>query len=251
MERFVAEHGKWTSHRFEIADGVFTLPNASAYDFQWRVASYFNYVSCFTSKPPWQMRMLDLGCLEGGFAIEMGKRGVHAVGIEVREENLQKARFATEMLGLKNVEFVKDDVRSLSASKYGMFDITFACGILYHMDAASAFDLVAKIAEVTTDVALIDTHVSLTSEHTEVWRGMTFEGRTVPEHDAGMSVEQQLGRVWASVGNLTSFWLTENSLVALLRAVGFTTVFSAAERWPDRLTFIAVKPGRRNPGLSA
>ncbi len=56
------------------------------------------------------------------YALEFAKQGAQAVGIEGRLENLEKAKFANEVLGYANCNFVQDDIRNLSAQKYGLFD---------------------------------------------------------------------------------------------------------------------------------
>ena len=56
------------------------------------------------AKPLAETRVLDLACLEGHYAIEFGLSASRVVGIEVREANIAKARFAKEALGLDRVE---------------------------------------------------------------------------------------------------------------------------------------------------
>ena len=109
-------------------------------------------------------KVLDLACLEGHYTIEPVLAGAEGLGIEGREPNLVKARFAAETLGLDRCHFVKDDVRNLSALKYGTFDIVIASGILYHLDTPAALDFVASIAEVCSDLAIVDTYVSTRPE---------------------------------------------------------------------------------------
>ena len=41
-----------------------------------------------------ELRILDLACLEGQYAIEFAMQGAEVVGIEGREANIQKAIFA-------------------------------------------------------------------------------------------------------------------------------------------------------------
>jgi 2-polyprenyl-3-methyl-5-hydroxy-6-metoxy-1,4-benzoquinol methylase len=75
------------------------------------------------SKPITECRVLDLGCLEGMFAIEFAQMGARTLGIDVREANVQKAIFCKNVLSLQNLEFVKDDVRRISRDKY--FGLTY------------------------------------------------------------------------------------------------------------------------------
>ena len=59
------------------------------------------------------VRVLDLACLEGLFAIEFSKMGAETLGIEIRTANIEKARFAKNILGIERCVLVQDDVREL------------------------------------------------------------------------------------------------------------------------------------------
>ena len=59
------------------------------------------------------------------------------VGIEVREANFDKCRFVKERLAFTNLTFVNDDVWNLE--RYGIFDVVFCCGLLYHLDRPKQF----------------------------------------------------------------------------------------------------------------
>ncbi len=72
-------------------------------------------------------------------AVELARLGANVVGIEGREANLAKARFAKEALSLENPEFHQDDVRNLSKEKYGRFDVVLCLGILYHLNRQTFF----------------------------------------------------------------------------------------------------------------
>ena len=80
--------------------------------------------------PDGGLRILDLACLEGLFSLELAMQGARVVGVEIREGNLTKARFAAEALGVSGVEFVRDDVRNVDAGRYGRFDVILCSGIL-------------------------------------------------------------------------------------------------------------------------
>jgi 2-polyprenyl-3-methyl-5-hydroxy-6-metoxy-1,4-benzoquinol methylase len=74
-------------------------------------------VSDITNQPLDTLRVLDLGCLEGLYGIEFAQHGAEVIAIEGREANIEKARFAKDILGLYNITFVQDDVRNLSVEK--------------------------------------------------------------------------------------------------------------------------------------
>ena len=81
--------------------------------------------------------VVDLGCLEGGYAAAFARAGFCATGIEVRDLNMESCRFVESELQLDNLAFIQDDARNVE--KHGPFDAVFCCGLLYHLDHPRAF----------------------------------------------------------------------------------------------------------------
>ncbi|MCB4825211.1 class I SAM-dependent methyltransferase [Roseicella aerolata] len=82
-------------------------------------------------------RIADLGCLEGGYALEFARMGMDALGIEVRQSNYDNCLIVKERAGLPNLNFVKDD--AWKVAEHGPFDVIYCCGILYHLDRPREF----------------------------------------------------------------------------------------------------------------
>lgn len=214
-------------------------------------------VSDLARKPLKGLRVLDLACAHGGYAIECAALGAEVLGIEGRAEWLVQANERKERFSLKNVEFVQDDVRNLSKKKYGEFDIVLCLGILYHIDAPDVFGLIDKVSEVCREFAIFETHI--TSEdlayRSHQWKGHTYRGASYLEHSPNMTLEQKLTVLGASLDNELAFWFTEASLLNILRHVGFSSVHEVrnpvpnlwvgAERdvkiWGNRVTLAAMK----------
>ncbi len=196
---------------------------------------------------PWErLRILDLASLEGIFALEFASHGAQVVAIEGREQNNARARFAAEVLELSNVEFVTDDVRNLSENKYGRFDVVLCSGILYHLPGAEGCKFIRTIADVCSRLAIIDTHVALQEKSSFPWAGRTYHGMAYGEHSTKDTVAAKISRTCASLDNNESFWLTQPSLLNLLRDVGFSSVSEILRPksfadFADRLTFAAIK----------
>src|SRR5437764_1400484 len=53
-----------------------------------------------------RIRLADLGCLEGGFAVEFARMGFRVLGLDVRESNLAACRYVKAHTNLPNLEFV-------------------------------------------------------------------------------------------------------------------------------------------------
>ncbi|WP_221643598.1 bifunctional 2-polyprenyl-6-hydroxyphenol methylase/3-demethylubiquinol 3-O-methyltransferase UbiG [Nostoc sp. UCD121] len=172
------------------------------------------------------MRILDLGCLEGLYSIGLALHGATVVGIEGREVNFQKAKFAKECLGLNNLEFIQDDVLNLSPEKYGYFDIVLCCGILYHLNVPEVFNFIEKLGEVCTAFTIIDTHFG-EPEKIFIHKGKQYWGSLYHEFDEDATIEQKADSLWASLHNNNSFWFTPYSLFNLLQTSSFTSVYQS------------------------
>jgi 2-polyprenyl-3-methyl-5-hydroxy-6-metoxy-1,4-benzoquinol methylase len=257
------KYGPWTAHSIALGDGVHTLRPW----FDTRLRRIVQIAGDLLGYPFDGRRVLDLACLEGQLAIEFAIQGASVVAIEGRAANLEKAKFAAEVLGLKNVELLLGDVRDLSVERHGKFDLILCAGILYHLDTPDVMEFVQRIADVCQDVAIFDTHISLTERDSFEWRGRVYRGKSVEEHPPGASTADVNASLWYSLDNKSVFKFTRDSLCNLLRHVGFTSVFECLvpyeayhADWPgqigprnggphelkDRITLIGVKGERRS-----
>ena len=260
-DSIIESDGRWTAHDIELAPGLRTI-GAEAPDF--RLRRIVQAVADIAGKPLDQLRVLDLACLEGQFAIEFALHGAEAVAVEGRELNLRKTRFAVESLGLKNVDVRKADVRDLNAAEYGMFDVVFCLGLLYHLDVPDVMELVESISDVCRGIAVIDTHLSLRPNSWASWKGNRYRGEYWREYLPRTRAEEEERSVWASIGNDHSFLFSRASLTNLLRHTGFTSAYECLNpyechsgdwpklprngewaEWKDRTTFIAIKGERQ------
>jgi len=170
------------------------------------------------------VRIADLGCLEGGFAIELALHGAEVVGIEGREANVVRALFAAEALGLERCSFVQDDVRNFSAERYGRFDVILCLGLLYHLDLDSVLALLEAMCRCCRRAVIFDTHVTISAGTDLQSAGRSYAGQLRREHSSGDSRETIRSRQWASLDNLRSFWPTRSSLFDALADAGFSSV---------------------------
>jgi ubiquinone/menaquinone biosynthesis C-methylase UbiE len=197
-------------------------------------------------KPLSEARILDLACLEGHYGIEFALHGATVLGIEIRESNIVKARYAQQELGLRNISFIRDDVRNLSRAKLGGFDIVICSGILYHLDVPDVFDFVRRIYEVSDRLVVIDTQVALSARVSVSYGGRTYCGLRYKEHDERADPARKYEDLWASIDNVESFWFTHPSLCNLIADLGFTSMFRVENpdmpaTAVDRQTYVAVK----------
>ncbi len=256
MREVVERHGQWSAHNVHLGGGVYTMGEYVRGD-EVSARRVLQAAADVLGRPLAGTRILDLACLEGLYAIEFARHGADVLGIEVRERHIAKARFAKDALELDNLEFVKDDVRNLSPDRYGSFDVVLCLGILYHLDAPDVFEFVHQMANVCRRCLIIDTHIANAAEASFVHGNQKYQGKYFTEHspEATPSEKEERGPGWASIDNVTSVWLTRESLYNLLAHAGFTSAYECSNppvpQWfEDRFTFVAIK-GTRQEVLSA
>lgn len=248
------KYGDWTFN-IPLPHGVWTRSNIDTANT--RLLRLMQVIDDLSNKPIERCRVLDLGCLDGGHSIELALRGAVTTGIEIREDNIQKALFCKECLGLDNLSFVRDDVRNVTPEKYGNFDIIICSGILYHLPAKDAINLINQMNRMAERLVIIDSKISLECHEKIESDGCTYWGTTFIEHAKEATSEQKAKALWSSWGNDESFLFTRPSLVNCLKRAGFSSVYECfnpphlnfgrpgIERL-DRCTFVAINSSRVN-----
>jgi|SRR2546423_2365969 2-polyprenyl-3-methyl-5-hydroxy-6-metoxy-1,4-benzoquinol methylase len=239
---FAEKHGEWTAMAIKLPDGTYTRRPAADH----RLRRLLQAAQDTVRKPLSECRVLDLACLEGHYALEFGLHGAEVIGIEGRQVNVDKCNFAKDALALERVTFVTDDVRHLSVEKYGRFDIVLCSGILYHLPAADAAQLLRSIAEVCSGILLLDTFIAMSGQTSLKVFGRWVYGHNYSEHEPNESDESKASKLWASIGNAASFWFTEATLINLLMDAGFTSVSDVLVpnmpgNFADRKTYLAIR----------
>jgi len=148
---------EFTAHNIRLDDGTLTKPDA-AYSMEadpWFVSARRILETVFPGNKK-HLRLADLGCLEGGFAVEFARMGFQVLGIEVRDANIAACNYVKSKTNLPNLVFVKDDAWNIG--KHGMFDVVFCCGLLYHLDRPKKF--LETVSSVTTKLMILQTHFS-------------------------------------------------------------------------------------------
>ncbi|WP_156946826.1 class I SAM-dependent methyltransferase, partial [Ectothiorhodospira haloalkaliphila] len=123
----------FTAHNIRLDDGSFTKPEANfAIDSDPRLIAAGRILeTAFPGKKD-HLRIADVGCLEGGYAVEFARMGFQVLGIEVRQSNIDACNYVKSKVNLPNLMFVKNNAWNIA--EYGEFDAIFCCGLLYHID---------------------------------------------------------------------------------------------------------------------
>jgi SAM-dependent methyltransferase len=199
-----------------------------------------------SGRPFEMLRILDLGCGEGVYAIEAALRGAEVLAVDARTQRMALGAACAARHGLRRVRFVQDDVRRVTRATHGTFDIVYLLGLLYHVDAPDLFSVLEHVSDACMRMLVIDTLISPQGEEATTWRDRTYHGRRHREHADEDSEERRRARVLRSIDNTWSFRLTRASLVGLLHDVGFTSVLEChvplePGKAADRITVVALK----------
>jgi SAM-dependent methyltransferase len=240
----------FTAHNIRLDDGSYTKPDAglSIDAHPWFLAAKRILDATFPGDKS-ELRIADLGCLEGGYTVEFARLGFRALGLDVREANIEACRYVQSRVNLPKLEFVRDDVWNVAA--YGSFDATFCCGLLYHLDRPVEF--LKTLSSVTKRVLILQTHFAEAKDspsfihprrlrrvlsrvfplkHTgTTTHKLSFlkvnegvPGRWFSEFRNQRAFRDRENRRWASWNNRTSFWIQREFLLQALRDAGFDLV---------------------------
>lgn len=102
------------------------------------------------------LRVLDIACNCGGFAIEAARAGAaEVVGIDVDPHYIRQAEFIRDALGYDNVSYRVARLEDLDVAETGSFDVVFFFGILYHL--ADPVGALTRISALARDMIVVDT----------------------------------------------------------------------------------------------
>jgi SAM-dependent methyltransferase len=207
-----------------------------------KVRRVLQLVRDLARRPLGELRILDLGCGEGVYAIEAALGGAQVLALDARRERMDQGAAVAARHGLSNLRFAQEDVRRVTRATHGEFDVVLLLGLLYHLDAEDAFPALRNLHAMCKGFLIVDTLVSL-SPDVEV-RG--YRGQRVREHEDADSPEARRSRLLKSIDNTFGFRFTRESLVRALRDTGFTTVVECHAplepgKAADRITLVAIK----------
>ena len=219
----------FTAHNIQFPDGTVSMPNyPTLLADEPRCRAAMRLLRMLYGDGLAGRRIVDLGCLEGGYAVEFARAGMDALGLEVRPSNFENCRYVQGKVGLPNLRFVRDD--AWNVEKYGPFDVAYCCGLLYHLDRPREY--VRLLGKVVNDAVVINTHFAPWEPETRFGLGELtnhegLPGRWVEEH--GETDEAELDKLkWSSWRNPRSFWIAREGLLQAINDADFDLVL---EQW--------------------
>lgn len=240
---------QFTAHNVRLDDGTFTRPGAtqSVDEYSWFLASRGILDTVFPGDKS-QLRLADIGCLEGGYATEFARLGFQVLGIEVRELNIAACNYIKAHTDLPNLQFVQDN--ALNIANHGVFDAVFCCGLFYHLENPKEY--LETLSAVTNKLLILQTHFSLISPSDKILKLPTtvrqaaakvlrrpepvkfmlsapaehegLPGRWFTEFSDDTSFGKRDTAKWASWDNRRSFWIQREYLLKTMKDVGFDLV---------------------------
>jgi SAM-dependent methyltransferase len=266
----------FTSHNIRLDDGTYTKPDAGySMDLHpWFLAAKRILDGAFPGNKG-HLRIADLGCLEGGYTVEFARLGLQALGIDVRELNIEACRYVQSRVNLPNLEFARDDVWNIAA--HGTFDAVFCCGLFYHLDKPREF--LNLLSRVTKRVLILQTHFSEAKDSPSLIQPRRFRralakvlplkntgttthklsylseneglpGRWLPEFRSKRAFLDRENRRWASWNNKQSFWIQREYLLQAMRDAGFDLVLEQFDGLAPNIAFEMTEGSYRSSGRS-
>lgn len=237
----------FTAHNVRLPDDTFTKPDEtySIEEHPWFLSAKGILTTVFPQSRA-DVRVADLGCLEGGYTAEFARLGFNSVGIEVRESNIAACNYVKERLQLPNLNYIKDDAWNIG--EHGPFDAVFCCGLLYHIDQPRKF--LETMAKATDKLLIVQTHFAVDDFYarskflrplrnmlpkrfgrtdkfklSEICEHEGLRGRWFTEFRGEPSEEEREAAKWHSWENHRSFWIQREYLLQAIQEAGFDLVF--------------------------
>lgn len=155
--------------------------------------------------------MLDLGCGPLLYAQHGRRAGYHVTAVDGREVRVPE-------LDDEGIDFVLSDVRAYDIDP-ARFDVICVLGLLYHLTIPDQRSLLERCRGTTV---IVDTNVYTPGLATSALWARGVDEAVEDDYDG--IVFREVENPQASIGNRTSFWHTEESILRLFNACGYESV---------------------------
>lgn len=226
-------------HRIDLGDGIVTKTASVAGEPADHPLGPWEIVRKCLPDDLTGLRVLDVGCNAGFYAVEAKRRNAAFVlGVDSQRHQIRQATFVRRALGL-DIALRRLSVYDLSRKTVGEFDITLALGLVYHCKHLVL--ALERLFEITRGTLILETAVLLPDAPSTGPINYTVGTLTRQIHPLAY-VENDPG----SKESVFNWFLPSSSaMAALLRDVGFSEVSLVEERG-DRATFSCRKAKGRS-----
>src|SRR5256714_9886681 len=144
-------------HRIDLGDGIFTKTESVMGEpidhprETWEVIE-----QCLPAELTGKS-LLDVGCNGGFYCVEAKRRGARRVlGVDGQRQHVRQALFVRKVLGL-DLEFRRFSVYDLDPATVGVFDVTLALGLVYHLKHLVL--ALERLYDVTRELLIVETAI--------------------------------------------------------------------------------------------
>jgi tRNA (mo5U34)-methyltransferase len=169
IRRGIIELGPWF-YSFDFGHGLKTTPSIPpqvAGIHSTRLTMLESAVSAHFGAQTSGIECLDIGCHEGFYSLAMARLGMRVTGVDAREENLRRARFVTEAMGVDSVKYRQARVETLARDEGRAYALTLFLGVLYHVEDPML--CLRQVSAVTGEMCVIETQVIDEVERSTEW----------------------------------------------------------------------------------
>jgi tRNA (mo5U34)-methyltransferase len=144
-------------HRIDLGDGIFTKTESVMGERVDHPRQTWEVIQQCLPADLTGKSVLDVGCNGGFYCVEAKRRGAARVlGVDGQRQHVRQALFVREVLGL-DLEFRRFSVYDLDPETIGVFDITLALGLVYHLKHLVLG--LERLYEVTRELLIVETAI--------------------------------------------------------------------------------------------
>jgi tRNA (mo5U34)-methyltransferase len=158
-------------------------------------------------------RVLDIGCAEGFFALEMARRGADVVAMDAAPNMIRRLDWLISHFSMNNIQTKIATIESLDKSKE-KYDLILMIGLLYHLrNPQQGLDIVGRM----TDTLYVESALHKKDDGSYLYLQPPIEG----------------------VHSIPKWMPTESCVLAMLRFTGFPDVKILDRAHPQRGIYLA------------
>ncbi len=144
-------------HRIDLGDGIFTKTESVMGEPVDHPRETWEVIQQCLPANLTGKSVLDVGCNGGFYCVEAKRRGAARVlGVDGQRQHVRQALFVRKVLGL-DLQFRRFSVYDLDPETVGLFDITLALGLVYHLKHLVLG--LERLYEVTRELLIVETAI--------------------------------------------------------------------------------------------
>ena len=100
-----------------------------------------------------ELKVLDLGCAQGYFSLNLAKEGACVSGVDYNQENINLCNKLSNIHNLTNVEFKKDKIQNfLKNNPLQEYDLVLGLSVFHHICHEEGYQFTQNLIKETAEV---------------------------------------------------------------------------------------------------